>query len=107
MHKQTPLGEDEDAVEAGRRLAERPPPAPPPLTELQQVMKLRTNETCQQLAIKNSTGAHDSHVQTTHLWMYMAGGGNDARGQGRVCVDCDFPPTRPRAGNTCATWAAR
>ena len=90
-HRQTPLGEDEDAVEEGRRLEERAPPAPPPLTQLQQVMKLRTNETCQQLAIKNSTGAHDSHVQTTQLWMYMAGGGNDARGQGRVCVDCDFP----------------
>jgi hypothetical protein len=68
-HEQTPLGEDEDAVEAGRRLEERAPPAPPPLTQLQQAMKLRTNETCQQLAIKNSTGAHDSHVQTTHLWM--------------------------------------
>ena len=90
-YEHTPLGEDEDAAEAGRRLSERPPPAPPPLTQLQQVMKLRTNETCQQLAIKNSTGAHDSHVQTTHLWMYMSGGGNDARGQGRVCVDCDFP----------------
>ena len=90
-HEQTPLGEDDEAVEEGRRLSERPPPAPPPLTELQQLMKQRTNETCQLLATKNSTGAHDSHVQTTHLWMYMAGGGNDARGQGRVCVDCDFP----------------
>ena len=68
-HKQTPLGEDDEAAEAGRRLAERPPPSPPPLTEIQQMMKAKTNETCQQLALKNATGAHDSHVQTTHLWM--------------------------------------
>lgn len=115
-HEQAPLGEDDEVAEAGRRLAERPPPPPPPLTPIQEMMKLRTNETCRQLALKNSTGAHDSHIQTTHLWMvrppsnhlprrtrarapdtrhpivrpqYMAGGGNDARGQGRVCVDCD------------------
>ena len=119
-HEQAPLGEDDEVAEAGRRLAERPPPPPPPLTPIQEMMKLRTNETCRQLALKNSTGAHDAHIRTTHLWMvrpppnhlprrtrartrhptpdtrhpivrpqYMAGGGNDARGQGRVCVDCD------------------
>ena len=90
-HEQTPLGEDDEVVQAGRRLAEREPPSPPPLTQLQEVMKLRTNETCRQLALKNSTAAHDSHVQATHLWMYLEGGGNDRRGQGRICVDCDFP----------------
>lgn len=68
-HEQTPLGEDDEAAEAGRRLAERPPPSPPPLTPMQEMMKLRTNETCRQLALKNSTAAHDSHVQATHLWM--------------------------------------
>jgi hypothetical protein len=161
-HERTPLGEDDEVAEAGRRLAERPPRPPPPLTEIQQMMKLRTNETCQQLALKNSTGAHDSHIQATHLWMvrprldptpsptptaraharahtrpplvcpqYMAGGGNDARGQGRVCVDCDvrnartqpqsqptlsrnrplaarsFPNSPPAAASTWRTWAAR
>ena len=90
-HEFTPLGEDDEVVEAGRRLAERPPPSPPPLTPMQELMKEKTNETCQQLAIKNATGAHDSHVQTTHLWMYLEGGGNDRRGQGRICVDCQFP----------------
>ena len=89
-HEQTPLGEDDEVVEAGRRLGERPPPSPPPLTEMQQAMKRGTNETCRQLAIKNATGAHDSHVQTTHLWMLLGGGGNDRKGQGRWCVDCDF-----------------
>ena len=68
-HEQAPLGEDDEVAEAGRRLAERPPPSPPPLTEIQQMMKVKTNETCRQLALKNATGAHDSHVQTTHLWM--------------------------------------
>ena len=68
-HEQTPLGEDDEVAEAGRRLAERPPPSPPPLTPIQEMMKVATNETCRQLALKNSTGAHDSHVQATHLWM--------------------------------------
>ena len=89
-HEQTPLGEDDEAAEAGRRLAEREPTPPPPLTELQQAMRLRTNETCRLLALKNASGAHDSHVKATHLWMYMSGGGNDRRGQGRICADCDF-----------------
>ena len=89
-HEQTPLGEDDEVVEVGRRLAERTPPSPPPLTQMQQVMKARTNETCRHLATKNATGAHDSHVQSTHLWMHLEGGGNDRRGQGRVCTDCDF-----------------
>ena len=88
-HEQTPLGEDDEVVQSGRRLAERPPPSPPPLTEMQQAMKERTNETCRQLAIKNATGAHASHVQATHFWMLLEGGGNDRKGQGRVCVDCD------------------
>ena len=68
-HEQTPLGEDDEVAEAGRRLAERPPPSPPPLTPIQEMMKVATNETCRQLALKNSTGAHDSHIQATHLWM--------------------------------------
>ena len=68
-HEQTPLGEDDAVAESGRRLAERPPPSPPPLTDMQRAMKARTNETCRQLALKNSTAAHDSHVQATHLWM--------------------------------------
>jgi hypothetical protein len=68
-HEQTPLGEDDEVTEAGRRLAERPPPTPPPLTQIQELMKAATNETCRQLALKNSTGAHASHVQATHLWM--------------------------------------
>ena len=68
-HEQTPLGEDDAVAESGRRLAERPPPSPPPLTPIQEMMKVATNETCRQLALKNSTGAHDAHVQSTHLWM--------------------------------------
>ena len=68
-HEQTPLGEDDEAAEVGRRLAERPPPSPPPLTQMQQMMKEATNETCRQLALKNATGAHAAHVQSTHLWM--------------------------------------
>ena len=90
-HAQTPLGEDDEAAEAGRRLGERPPPAPPPLTEMHKLMKVATNATCQQLDDKNATGAHEAHVQATHLWMQMSGGGNDAQGQGRACVDCQFP----------------
>ena len=90
-HQQTPLGEDDAVVESGRRLAERPPPSPPPLTPTQLMMKMATNETCRQLALKNSTGAHYAHIQATHLWMFLEGGGNDRRGQGRICVDCDFP----------------
>ena len=89
-HEQTPLPEDDEAASEGRRLSERPPASPPPLTDLQLLMKLRTNETCRLLDDKNATGAHDSHVQSTHLWMLLEGGGNDARGQGRICVDCDF-----------------
>ena len=89
-HEQTPLGEDDEVTEAGRRLAERPPPSPPPLTPMQQMMKEATNRTCQQLALKNATGAHAAHVQSTHLWMFLEGGGNDRRGQGRICADCDF-----------------
>ena len=90
-HEQTPLGEDDEVVESGRRLAEREPPSPPPLTPMQQMMKEATNKTCYELALKNATGAHDAHVQSTHLWMYLEGGGNDRRGQGRICVDCQFP----------------
>ena len=90
-HEQTPLGEDDEVTEAGRRLAERPPPSPPPLTPMQQMMKDATNRTCQQLALKNTTGAHDAHIHSTHLWMFLEGGGNDRRGQGRICSDCDFP----------------
>ena len=37
------------------------------------------------------SGAHTSHAEATRLWMLMAAGGNDAKGQGRVCADCQFP----------------
>ena len=61
------------------------------LTPLQQEMKAQTNITCHELAVKNRSMAHASHVAATRLWVRMAGGGNDAKGKGRVCVDCQFP----------------
>lgn len=88
-HNQTPIGEAEGEQEAGRRLSEAP--LPPPLTGMQELMRTATNRTCYQLAIKNSTGAHEAHIHATQLWMHLGGGGNDARGQGRICVDCQFP----------------
>ena len=45
----------DEVKEAGRRLAERPPPSPPPLTPMQQMMKEATNRTCLELALNNAT----------------------------------------------------
>jgi hypothetical protein len=96
-HEQAPLGEDDEVAEAGRRLAERPPPPPPPLTPIQEMMKVATNETCRQLALKNSTGAHDSHIQATHLWMVrpLLDPTPTARAHTRTRTRTRTPPTPP------------
>ena len=90
---QLPIGADDAATgdPTGRRLKEEEARIPTPLTRVQLFMQETTNRTCYMLALKNATGAHDSHVQSTNLWMHLSGGGNDGRGQGRICVDCQFP----------------
>ena len=72
----------------GRRLEEKVRQAHDELTPLQQEMKAQTNATCRHIDSGNSTAAHDSHVKASGYWMRMLGGGNNAKGQGHVCVDC-------------------